>query len=141
MHLVRTAGSTRWIPGCGRAAGAAPTAISLDEFDRYFAPDGPAAVWERQALVKARPVIGSAAAVERVGRIIAAAAYERRWTAAEVEAIRQMRLRMEQGARPTNLKRGPGGVVDIEFIRSTPCEPRAPAASCSRPPSCRRRRR
>ncbi len=93
-----------------------PPAVSLDEFARYFAPDGPAAVWERQALVKARPVIGSAAAVERVGRIIAAAAYERRWTAAEVEAIRQMRLRMEQGARPTNLKRGPGGVVDIEFI-------------------------
>jgi glutamate-ammonia-ligase adenylyltransferase len=23
---------------------------------------------------------------------------------------------MEQGARPTNLKRGPGGVVDIEFV-------------------------
>jgi glutamate-ammonia-ligase adenylyltransferase len=27
-----------------------------------------------------------------------------------------MRLRMEEGARASNLKRGPGGVVDIEFI-------------------------
>ena len=44
------------------------------------------------------------------------AAYERTWTAQEVEAIRAMRLRMEEGARPTNLKRGPGGVVDIEFV-------------------------
>ena len=35
---------------------------------------------------------------------------------AEVEAIRRMRYRMEQGARTSNLKRGPGGVVDIEFI-------------------------
>jgi glutamate-ammonia-ligase adenylyltransferase len=93
-----------------------PPAISLDEFARYFASDGPAAVWERQALVKARVAIGSAAAAERVGSIIAVAAYDRSWTAADVELIRQMRLRMEQGARPTNLKRGPGGVVDIEFI-------------------------
>ena len=90
-------------------------AVSLDEFARYFAADGPAAVWERQALVKARVVVGDAAA-DRVGRIIAAAAWERTWTAAEVETIRGMRHRMEEGARPTNLKRGPGGVVDIEFI-------------------------
>ena len=31
---------------------------------RWFAPDGPAAVWERQALLKARPVIGAAEARE-----------------------------------------------------------------------------
>ena len=93
-----------------------PPAISLDEFARYFAPGGPAAIWERQALVKARCAIGSAAAAERVQGIIAAAAYERPWTAAEVDSIRQMRYRMEQGARPGNLKRGPGGVVDIEFV-------------------------
>ena len=93
-----------------------PPAISLDEFARYFAPDGPAAIWERQALVKARCAIGTAAAAERVGGIIAAAAYERRWSAVEVESIRQMRYRMEQGARPGNLKRGPGGLVDIEFV-------------------------
>ena len=93
-----------------------PPAVSLDEFARYFAATGPAAIWERQALVKARPVVGSADAVARVGEIIAAAAFERRWTTAEVEAIRRMRYRMEQGARAGNLKRGPGGVVDIEFI-------------------------
>jgi glutamate-ammonia-ligase adenylyltransferase len=93
-----------------------PPAISLDEFARYFAADGPAAIWERQALVKARSAIGSTAACERVRGIIAAAAYERPWTAAEVESIRQMRYRMEQGARPGNLKRGPGGLVDIEFV-------------------------
>ena len=93
-----------------------PPAVSLDEFARYFAADGPAAIWERQALVKARPVVGRPEAVARIGGIIAAAAFERRWTAAEVEAIRRMRYRMEQGARTGNLKRGPGGVVDIEFI-------------------------
>ncbi len=91
-------------------------AVSLDEFARYFAADGPAAVWERQALVKARVVVGGDMAAERVRGIIASAAWERAWTAADVESIRLMRRRMEEGARPTNLKRGPGGVVDIEFI-------------------------
>jgi len=92
-----------------------PLAISLDAFARYFAVDGPAAVWERQALVKARVVIGSAAAVGRVTETINAASYGHCWTRAAVEEIRAMRLRLEEGAAVSNLKRGPGGVVDIEF--------------------------
>ena len=97
----------------GRSGAAA---ISLDAFAAYFAEDGPAAVWERQALTKARVVVGSRAAATRAMQIVARAAYERHWTAAEVESIRRMRYRMEEGAKATNLKRGPGGVVDIEFI-------------------------
>jgi len=93
-----------------------PAAVSLGEFARYFAAAGPAAVWERQALVKARPIVGPAAAVARLEATLAAAAFDRPWTADEVATIRRMRYRMEQGARTSNLKRGPGGVVDIEFI-------------------------
>jgi glutamate-ammonia-ligase adenylyltransferase len=93
-----------------------PAAVSLADFARYFAADGPAAVWERQALVKARTIVGPAQAIARIEATIAAAAYDRRWTADDVAAIRRMRYRMEQGARTSNLKRGPGGVVDIEFI-------------------------
>jgi glutamate-ammonia-ligase adenylyltransferase len=93
-----------------------PPAISLDEFARHFAAAGPAATWERQALLKARVVVGGAAAAARVDEIVAAATWGRRWTAAEIGSIRTMRLRMEEGARASNLKRGPGGVVDIEFI-------------------------
>jgi glutamate-ammonia-ligase adenylyltransferase len=93
-----------------------PAAVSLDAFAAYFAPDGPAAIWERQALVKARVVVGTKAAAARAMQIVNRAAYERRWTAEEVEAIRRMRYRMEEGAKATNLKRGPGGVVDIEFV-------------------------
>ncbi len=92
-----------------------PLAISLEAFGRYFAADGPAAVWERQALVKARVVSGSAAAAGRVTELIDAASYGHAWTHAAVEEIRAMRLRMEEGAAASNLKRGPGGVVDIEF--------------------------
>jgi glutamate-ammonia-ligase adenylyltransferase len=92
-----------------------PAAVSLDDFARYFAADGPAAVWERQTLVKARVAIGGPAASTRAMRIVHAASYERPWTADEVAEIRRMRRRMEEGAKATNLKRGPGGVVDIEF--------------------------
>jgi len=91
-------------------------AVSLAEFARYFAPDGPAAIWERQALVKARPVVTGGQAADALQSIIDAATYHRRWTATDVEAIRQMRHRMEEGARSSNLKRGAGGVVDIEFL-------------------------
>jgi glutamate-ammonia-ligase adenylyltransferase len=93
-----------------------PAAIALAEFARYFAADGPAAVWERQALVKARPVVAGPAAALEVRRIIDLATYGRTWRHDEVESIRRMRYRMEEGARASNLKRGPGGVVDIEFI-------------------------
>ena len=93
-----------------------PPATSLAEFARYFAADGPAAFWERQALLKARVIAGSAAAAAETARIIEAATVGRDWSAAEIEAIRRMRYRMEEGAKRSNLKRGPGGVVDIEFI-------------------------
>jgi glutamate-ammonia-ligase adenylyltransferase len=93
-----------------------PPATSLAEFARYFAADGPAAIWERQALMKARVVVGSPEAAAEVTQVIEAATIGRRWTAADVERIRQMRYRMEEGAARANLKRGPGGVVDIEFV-------------------------
>ena len=91
-------------------------AISLDAFEQYFAEEGPAATWERQALSKARVVVGSEAARERAAAIIGQAAYGQSWDAAAIREIRQMRSRMEQGAASSNLKRGPGGVVDIEFV-------------------------
>ena len=97
----------------GRSGAAA---VSLDEFARWFAADGPAAVWERQALLKARPVMGTEAARTRVGEIVAAAVWGRAWSAADIAEIHHNRLRMEQGASADNLKRGPGGVVDIEFL-------------------------
>ena len=97
----------------GRSGAAA---ISLDEVARYFAPDGPATVTERQALLKAREVVGAPEAAARALEIVGAASYGHAWTAADVAALREARLRLEAGAKATNLKRGPGGVVDIECI-------------------------
>ncbi len=91
-------------------------AISLDAFENYFSADGPAATWERQALTKARVVFGSPSAVARAEEIIRNAAYGHTWSASAINDIRMMRYRMEEGAATSNLKRGPGGVVDIEFV-------------------------
>ena len=91
-------------------------AISLDAFEHYFAEEGPAATWERQALTKARVVVASPAARKRVEEIIRRAAYGHTWNAKAIRAMRAMRYRMEEGAASSNLKRGPGGVVDIEFV-------------------------
>jgi glutamate-ammonia-ligase adenylyltransferase len=93
-----------------------PLTVSLDAFARYFAPAGPAAVWERQALIKARVVVGSAEAAARAAAMVTAASYGHAWSREDVAEIQTMRLRMEEGATAANLKRGPGGVVDIEFL-------------------------
>jgi len=89
-------------------------AVSLDEFSRYFA-DGRGQIWERQALCKARPISGSQAACDAVLRAVRAAIVGHGWQPGYADEIRRMRIRLEETASPRNLKRGPGGTVDIEF--------------------------
>ncbi len=90
-------------------------AVSFDAFDRYFT-EGPAQLWERQALCKARPVYGSEEAQRHAMAIVARAAFSTPWRPEFAKEIRQMRMRMEEGASKRNLKRGPGGTVDTEFL-------------------------
>ena len=89
-------------------------ALPLAEFSRYFIT-GTGQLWERQALCKARPVYGSAPARQATQEAVRAAILGRPWQPANANQIRDMRLRLQQTASPTNLKRGPGGTVDIEF--------------------------
>jgi glutamate-ammonia-ligase adenylyltransferase len=90
-------------------------AVSFDAFARYFA-DGPAQLWERQALCKARPVLGSEEASRHAMEIVAQAAYGTPWRPEFAAEIRHMRARLEETASQRNLKRGPGGTVDTEFL-------------------------
>ncbi|MFO0810811.1 MAG: bifunctional [glutamate--ammonia ligase]-adenylyl-L-tyrosine phosphorylase/[glutamate--ammonia-ligase] adenylyltransferase [Gemmataceae bacterium] len=99
-----------------RPAGSAGSlAVSLSEFERYY-DGGGAQLWERQALTRARTVFGEpafAAAVEAAAR---QAAYGKPCGPEVADEVRAMRERLEAGRSPRNLKRGPGGVVDIEFL-------------------------
>jgi glutamate-ammonia-ligase adenylyltransferase len=90
-------------------------ATSLDQFARYFA-SGEGQLWERQALTKARVVVGSGRIAKKTDRVVARAAFEHPWRRGNADEIRRMRHRLEETATGENLKRGPGGIVDVEFL-------------------------
>jgi glutamate-ammonia-ligase adenylyltransferase len=94
--------------------GSGSLAVSLAEFERYYAGGG-AQLWERQALTRARAVAGEpafAAAVETAAR---RAAYDTPPGPHLADEVRAMRDRLEVGCGPRDLKRGFGGLVDVEF--------------------------
>ena len=90
-------------------------ATSLDEFVRYFL-EGDGQLWERQALCRARVVYASPHAARAAAAAVQRAVFARPWRAADAAEIRAMRARLEETASPGDLKRGPGGLVDIEFL-------------------------
>jgi glutamate-ammonia-ligase adenylyltransferase len=91
-------------------------ATTFDEFARYFS-EGSGQLWERQALCKARAIYGSPRAAKGALSAVAESAFARRWRRSDAAEIRQMRQRMEESvAAAGDLKRGPGGIVDIEFL-------------------------
>ncbi len=96
-----------------------PLVSSLEGFRRYH--ETSAHVWERQALIKARPVAGDASVAHHVADIVSAFVYRAPLATAEVHEIRRLRQRMERElARETheriNIKTGRGGLVDVEFL-------------------------
>jgi glutamate-ammonia-ligase adenylyltransferase len=96
-----------------------PLVSSLDGFRQYH--ETSAQVWERQALIKARPVAGDAELAARVAEIITAFVYRAPLQPDDVREIRRLRQRMErelahEGHGRINIKTGRGGLVDIEFL-------------------------
>jgi glutamate-ammonia-ligase adenylyltransferase len=96
-----------------------PLVTSLDGFRDYHRQSS--AVWERQALVRARVVAGDDGLGREVERARREFVFGRGLEPGEVAEIAAMRLRMEKeiGAETfdrLNLKQGPGGLVDVEFL-------------------------
>jgi glutamate-ammonia-ligase adenylyltransferase len=94
--------------------GSGSLAVPLTEFERYYVGGG-AQVWERQALTKARAVVGEPAFREIVEAAARRAAFEQPGGPGLAAEVRAMRERMEVD-HPRDLKRGPGGLVDVEFV-------------------------
>ena len=90
-------------------------ATAMGEFSKYFA-EGHGQLWERQALCRARAAIGSPRAMAEVTAAVEKAAFDHPWLPQHAEEIRRMRGRMEETASAGDVKRGPGGIVDIEFL-------------------------
>ena len=98
---------------------AGPVVCSLDAYREYH--KNTAQLWERQALIKTRFIAGDAALGRAVERVIEQCAYVAGLTQEGVGEIHRLRMRMEHelaGEDETrfNLKKGRGGLVDIEFL-------------------------
>lgn len=92
-------------------------AVSLESFQRYYAPDGPAWPYERQALIKLRPITGDSELMQRLVMERDRLVY--RPESLNVQAVRAMRERQVRSlvtGGTLNLKFSPGGTVDTEYL-------------------------
>jgi [glutamine synthetase] adenylyltransferase / [glutamine synthetase]-adenylyl-L-tyrosine phosphorylase len=98
---------------------AGPLVTSLEGFRAYHQRSS--AVWERQALVRARVIAGDHMLAHEVEQARQVFVFGRSLPPAEVAEIAAMRARMEkeigtENRERLNLKQGSGGLVDVEFI-------------------------
>ncbi len=95
-----------------------PLVRSLAAFRAYY--DRWAKPWEFQALIKSRPVAGDADLGERFMELVEPHVYPERLSPEAIREIRGMKARAERalaarGVAHREVKRGPGGIRDIEF--------------------------
>lgn len=98
---------------------AGPLVASLEGFHQYHRQSS--ALWERQALVRARVVAGDRTLADEVEAARKKFVFGRGLDAPGVREIEAMRARIEnelghESAAQINLKHGPGGLVDVEFL-------------------------
>jgi len=92
---------------------------SLESFVRYHSQSS--AAWERQALIKMRPVAGDFDLGRKTLDAMYQYVYERPLTEAQIEEIRHVRKRLTKETSRSkdgklDLKLEPGGLVDAEFV-------------------------
>jgi glutamate-ammonia-ligase adenylyltransferase len=92
---------------------------SIEAFERY--QDENAWTWEHQALLRSRPVAGSATVAREFERIRAETLKNRVHRECLLNDVREMRARMRSqldrsDTRRFDLKQGEGGIGDVEFL-------------------------
>ncbi|GIX05194.1 MAG: hypothetical protein KatS3mg114_1063 [Planctomycetaceae bacterium] len=92
-------------------------AVSLEAFEKYFRAEGPAWPYERQALVKMRPVAGDhhfgQRCLELRDRLIFRG---ERWDREAVRGMRERQIRRWVKPGTFHAKLSAGGVVDVEYL-------------------------
>jgi glutamate-ammonia-ligase adenylyltransferase len=97
---------------------AGPLSRSLASALEYYRRH--AVTWERQALVKARPVAGDRALGRQLLDDLADVVYADHLEPSAIEDVRNMKVRIEEyvrarGKEAVEVKRGKGGIRDVEF--------------------------
>jgi len=97
---------------------AGPLVSSLAALEQYYQREG--RDWERYALIKARPVAGDRNAGARFVDDVRPFVYRRYIDYSAIEALQEMHANVQQDARRKDrlddIKRGPGGIREIEFL-------------------------
>ncbi|QSA98974.1 bifunctional [glutamate--ammonia ligase]-adenylyl-L-tyrosine phosphorylase/[glutamate--ammonia-ligase] adenylyltransferase [Methylococcus sp. EFPC2] len=97
---------------------AGPLAMSFDAMERYY--QSQAREWERYAMVKARAIAGDAPAIRALDDIRRPFVYRRYLDYRAFGELRELKrkiaLELQRKDRQDNVKLGPGGIREIEFI-------------------------
>ena len=92
-------------------------AVSYEAFKRYFAPDGPAWPYERQALVKLRAIAGEPELGRRIEALRDQYVYRGQpFDATAMRAMRERQMRHLVSGGTINPKYSPGALVDVEYL-------------------------
>jgi len=92
-------------------------AVSLEGFRRYYIPGGPAWAYERQALVKLRPIVGDPALGAELCRLRDEYVYHGGpFDVTAMRAMRERQVRHLVTGGTFNAKFSPGGLVDVEYL-------------------------
>jgi glutamate-ammonia-ligase adenylyltransferase len=95
-----------------------PLCCSFEAMEQYYQREG--RDWERYALVKARIVAGDREAGEELVGLLKPFVYRRYIDYGAVEGLHEMRASVQQDAArremQDDVKRGPGGIREIEFL-------------------------
>lgn len=93
-----------------------PLAVSFDMLEEYFITQG--REWERYAWVKARPVTGEAGA--DLDAVVTPFVYRRHLDFSAIASLRSLHAQIRQEVQKReiadNIKLGPGGIREIEFL-------------------------
>jgi glutamate-ammonia-ligase adenylyltransferase len=95
-----------------------PLTSSMAAMEQYYQREG--RDWERYALIKARPVAGDLESARQLLSKLRPFVYRRYIDFGSVEALQEMHSNVSEDARRKDrlddIKRGPGGIREIEFL-------------------------
>jgi glutamate-ammonia-ligase adenylyltransferase len=93
---------------------AGPILRSMSSFESYYTRF--AESWELQALLRSRPVVGPENLTLRWEAMRVAHCFKSKLSEVALEEIFSMRARIEESSSPDDIKRGAGGIRDVEFL-------------------------
>ncbi len=95
-----------------------PLVMNLNALEQYYLTQG--RDWERYAMIKARPIVGDADAIEQLNDLLKPFVFRRYLDYSAIDALRDLKrkiaLSVKQKSLHNNVKLGLGGIREIEFI-------------------------